>query len=81
MMYDHFVGVYIPCVEAEGYSVDDVPSREQYLAAPDGQKWFPRQFVDQGVVADIAASKYSSMEEFDALCPHTPSLEVLYGDR
>lgn len=78
MMYDHFVNEYIPCAEAEGYNVGEIPSKDSYLAMPVAEKWFPGRLVRMEITTG-GGGKYNSVEEFEAVCPPTPELDVLYG--
>lgn len=79
MMYDHFVDVYIPCAEGEGHDIGDIPTKDVYLATPDAEKWFPGRNVRREITTG-GTGAYSSVEEFEAVCPATPGWEVLYGD-
>jgi hypothetical protein len=77
-MYDHLVNVFVPCAEREGFDVGEIPSKETYLAQPDGQKWFPGSQIARTITTG-GSDRYTDVEQFQAVCPPTPDPEDLYG--
>lgn len=77
IMYDHLVNVFVPCAEREGFDVGEIPSRETYLAQPDGQKWFPGSQIARTITSG-GSDRYTDVEQFQEVCPPTPDPEDLY---
>lgn len=76
-MYDHYVNVFVPCAEREGFDVGEIPSRDTYLAQPDAEKWFPGRAIRQTITSG-SSERFQDVEAFEAICPPTPEWEDLY---
>lgn len=76
VIYAHYVETYIPCLEAQGYEVEEPPTRTVYLADPQG--YHPMDSVERQVAADIGDGKLPSFGDLEERCPQQPPSEVLY---
>lgn len=81
ILYDHYVGTYIPCVESLGYVVDPFPSFEVYFSRIQAGEmpYSPALEVGPQVMQDVELGKYESVGEFHrSVCPDTVSIDLLY---
>lgn len=76
--YTYLTETYLPCVRAQGYSVDEPPSLEVFIEGDAaGRPWIPSSEVLPQVLADVP-DRWSSWDEFDGVCPQATPLDLLY---
>lgn len=74
ILYDYDVTVLTPCLEAEGYFPGTPPSWETYLGTfGTGDHWMP--------YAAVQPDNDAEWQEINQLCPQSPPLVDLYGNR
>ncbi len=76
VLYEYKVGELTECLEAEGFEVPPPPTVEVFIASyenPDTPMWDPYPGTDPR-----ARERW---EQLNQVCPQSPPLDVLYGDR
>lgn len=74
ILYDYWIEERFPCLEAQGISGIEPPSRERFVSSADYGRWSP-----EDVVARSAGSG-ERLDELLVLCPRRPPLDRLYGE-
>lgn len=70
VLWGHWVGETIPCLEALGYTVAVPPSRETFVA---GALWDPRASTMEQVWADVDQGRWTDEESvYTDQCPTEP---------
>lgn len=71
-VYDWMISTEIPCLEAEGYPIDDVPSRATFIS----DYWGATPFFPYAQLR-LSVSEQAKVE---AVCAQWPPASVVYGD-
>jgi hypothetical protein len=71
--YDWTVHTVIPCLEAKGFTITDVPTREDFISSFGTNPFFPYSQIEQFIGSN------TQQAQLEADCPQWPPSEVLYG--
>lgn len=72
IVYKYYVESLVPCLEANGYPVEDVPSEATFRSTFQSTPWTPYSVVDAAKLSDGA------WEALNKSCPQQPSDDILY---
>ncbi len=73
LVYDYYVDTLIPCLEREGYPVDDPPSRALFRDTYETEdRWMPYEV--------LLGSSQSEWDRVGGICPQMPSASYLFGE-
>lgn len=72
IVYMYYIDRLVPCLEANGYPVDDVPSEATFRATFQSDPWTPYKAVDAAKLSD------ASWLSLNRSCPQQPSDDILY---
>lgn len=71
-LYDYYVDELVPCLTAEGYTLQEAPSWESFLADYGTERtWTPYAVVDAGTPEE--------WQQINETCPQGPPSEELFG--
>ena len=72
ILYSYYVDHLVPCLEANGYPIEYVPSKATFRATFESEPWAPYGAVD---VARLSDNAWQSLNES---CPQHPPDDILY---
>lgn len=70
-MYRYTVDSLVPCLQEQGYPVDQEPSEEVFISSWDTQPWVPYTHLDLSALSQV------QFEDLTRTCPQTPPLDLL----
>ncbi|WP_168627206.1 hypothetical protein [Cryobacterium sp. BB307] len=72
ILYSYYVDHLVPCLEANGYPIEYVPSKATFRATFESDQWAPYGAVDAARISD---EDWQSLNES---CPQRPPDDILY---
>lgn len=74
LIYDYVIDTQIPCLEAKGFVITEVPSRQVFVDTYLSNPFFPQSQVGRQVTGDLD----TELASIEMDCPQSPPSEQLY---